>query len=244
VSAGGGGVALGDSPTWTGNHTWNGTTNIFNGTNFQIGATTIVIGDATTDNVTINAKLQTAFLPDGNNIDLGDSSNKWRNIYLNSGAGTSKLYFDGGGDTYITGSGTSGRINIFSDASNVAAFLPTSISLFQNLGMGSNDITSCGEIQFGSTSAISGTDYGWSGLTGDVYGNVQSGDSYFLREAGTTIVEIDNDGIDIRTGWLEMTQITAPSGLSGHTRIYMDNLSGTQRLMANVNGVTTILATD
>ncbi len=140
------GVLIGDSPTWTGSHTFNGTTQIFNGTGFQIGATTIVIGDSITDNLTINAKLQTAFLPDGNAIDLGDASNKWRNIYLNAGFNTSKIFFDGGGDTYLTGSGTSGKINVYSDGTvyttfTVGGMSTTALSINGLVTMNNNNIT-------------------------------------------------------------------------------------------------------
>jgi len=51
-------------------------------------------------------------------------------IILRSGFNTSKLFFDGGGDTYLTGSGTSGRINVYNDNSNNIAFTTGGISLF------------------------------------------------------------------------------------------------------------------
>lgn len=56
------------------------------------------------------------------NIDLGDATHRWGDIFLQSGTGTSKIYLDGGGDTYITGSATSGRINIYNDGSNITSF--------------------------------------------------------------------------------------------------------------------------
>lgn len=145
--ASGSGVLIGDSPTWTGTHT-------FNGSGFQIGSATIVIGDSSADNLTINAKLQTAFLPDGNAIDLGDASNKWRNIYLNAGDGTSKIYFDGGGDTYMTGSGSSGWIGVYNNASlntifTTSGITTSALSMGGDITMGGNDITmgSSGDIK-------------------------------------------------------------------------------------------------
>ena len=100
------------------------------------------------------------------------------------------------------------------------------------LTVNSNVIEGSGAIKFSSTSALSGSDVGWSGLTGDLFGNVQSGDSYFFRVNGTTEVEIDADGIDVRNGWYEGTEIAAPSGLSNHFRIYgIDNGAGKTKLM-------------
>jgi len=70
----------------------------------------------------------------GDAYDLGLTTHKWDNLYLNgdivleSGFKTSKLFFDNGGDTYITGSGVSGRINIFNDDDNVTNFTTSGIS--------------------------------------------------------------------------------------------------------------------
>ncbi len=58
-----------------------------------------------------------------------------QDIILQSGAGISKLFFDGGGDTYFTGSGTTGRINIFNDNVNTAAFNPDAFSLFGTVNL-------------------------------------------------------------------------------------------------------------
>ncbi len=53
-----------------------------------------------------------------------------KDIQLQSGFGTSKLFFDGGGDTYFTGSGTSGRINIVNDNAQNYSFLTTEFAIF------------------------------------------------------------------------------------------------------------------
>lgn len=95
-----------------------------------------------------------------------------------------------------------------------------------------NDIDNMGTLKFASTSAISGSDVGFSGLTGDLYANFQTNDSMFIRENGSTVVEIDGDGIDIRVGFLEGTEITAPAGLANHGRFfYEDNGAGKTRAM-------------
>lgn len=57
-------------------------------------------------------------LPTPDVIDLGGTANHLKDIYLRDGFQNSKLYFDyGSGDTYITGSGTTGRINIINAGS-------------------------------------------------------------------------------------------------------------------------------
>jgi hypothetical protein len=53
-------------------------------------------------------------------------------ITMRDGFNVSKLFFDGGVDTYLTGSGSTGRINIFADGTNFVAFDPVGISLFQD----------------------------------------------------------------------------------------------------------------
>ncbi len=50
-------------------------------------------------------------------------------IILRDGFNTSKLFFDGGVDTYMTGSGITGRINFFMDGNNKASFDPTGLVL-------------------------------------------------------------------------------------------------------------------
>ncbi len=69
------------------------------------------------------------------------------NIELRAGFNVSKLFFDGGGDTYFTGSGTSGRINIFNDASNNYTFTINEFSLFNSKNI-ALDGTTGGFIQF------------------------------------------------------------------------------------------------
>lgn len=167
-----------------------------------------------------------------------------------------KYFFDGGTDTYMTGSSTSGRINVFNNAINVTSFLTSGllttnitcsgVTTTGDIDMNQNEVQDCGPIKFGSTSALTGTDYGWSGLTGDIYGNVQSGDSYFFRVAGATEVEIDADGIDIRNGWLELEERSAPSGLSNHARLYAkDNGAGkTQLVVIFGSGAEQVIATE
>lgn len=55
-----------------------------------------------------------------------------RNIEMVSGFNNAKLFFDDGVDTYFTGSGSSGRINVFNDAVNRYAFQTNGFVLFAN----------------------------------------------------------------------------------------------------------------
>jgi len=72
-----------------------------------------------------NIKVFKDIVPNADNtINLGSSSLRWKDIYLDSGFNASKLFFDGGGDSYMTGSATSGRINIFNDNVNTIQFVP------------------------------------------------------------------------------------------------------------------------
>lgn len=174
------------------------------------------------------------------NIDLGDSTHRWGDIFLQSGTGTSKIYLDGGGDTYITGSATSGRINIYNDGTNRTAFTTSGISLI------SNDMTDIGTLKFDSTGTPTATDTAISSLGGNLYYNVlATNDSHFFQINGTSEVEIDADGLDIKTGWLELSERTAPTGLSNSARIYAkDNGSGkTQLVVIFATGAEQVIAT-
>lgn len=174
------------------------------------------------------------------NIDLGDATHRWGDIFLQSGTGTSKIYLDGGGDTYITGSATSGRINIYNDGTNRTAFTTSGISLI------SNDMTDIGTLKFDSTGTPTATDTAISSLGGNLYYNVlATNDSHFFQINGTSEVEIDADGLDIKTGWLELSERTAPTGLSNSARIYAkDNGSGkTQLVVIFATGAEQVIAT-
>lgn len=175
------------------------------------------------------------------NIDLGDATHRWGDIFLQSGAGTSKIYLDGGGDTYITGSSTSGRINIYNDGTNRTAFTTSGISLI------SNDMTDIGTLKFDSTGTPTATDTAISSLGGNLYYNVlATNDSHFFEINGTSEVEIDADGLDIKTGWLELFERSAPTGLSNHARLYAkDNGSGkTQLVVIFGTGAEQVIATE
>ena len=218
-----------------------------------------------------------------------------------------KYFFDGGTDTYMTGSATSGRINVYNNTVNVTSFLTsgllttnitcaditttgdidingnllyldsdrdTSISSTSDdniqfttganvrvalsnsaitstipLTMSGNDINGVDILYFQDPSSgaipVSGS-VGIGAVTGDMYLNVLSADSYFFRVAGTTEVEIDADGIDIRNGWLELEERSAPAGLTNHARLYAkDNGAGkTQLVVIFGSGAEQVIATE
>ena len=71
-------------------------------------------------------------IPFGTTIDLGDDDNRFQDIYLQEAFNASKIIFGTttDNDTYITGSGFTGRINVFADSGNSIAFDPVGITLF------------------------------------------------------------------------------------------------------------------
>jgi len=70
ISAGAGGVQLGDSPFWTGSH-------VFNGSSVSLNSPATFIGNSTGDVLLITSRVQSNIIPtqDGNN--LGDTSRRW-----------------------------------------------------------------------------------------------------------------------------------------------------------------------
>jgi hypothetical protein len=89
--------------------------------------------------------------------DLGTSSLKWKDLHLSNdlvfdtGYNVSKLFFDGGGDTYITGSNLTGTINILNDNS-------------LNTSFGTSGITTIG-IEINGALNHDGTTVGFYGTT-------------------------------------------------------------------------------
>lgn len=68
--------------------------------------------------------------------------------------------------------------------------------------------------------------------TGDLHYNALDTDSHYFKVNGTTEVEIDADGLDIRNGWLELEERNEPAApTTDHCRIYAQELSGKTRLM-------------
>ena len=155
------------------------------------------------------------------------------------------LYLDSDGDSSIE-SFTDDTINFNTSSSNRMSISNSSINMNNPLNMFSNDISGIKVAEFNNTGIPSSSQTGIGSTTGDMYYNALTNDSHFFRINGTTEVEIDADGIDIRNGWLELEERTAPSGLSNHARIYAkDNGSGkTQLVVIFGSGAEQVIATE
>jgi len=134
-------------------------------------------------------------------------------------------------------SGSSGNFDISSNenSSSVRVFARSSGGTLFRVASFADEVTNLNsKLVFESTNSPDAGEETISSLTGDMFYNCLVSDSHFFQVDGTTQVEIDVDGIDIRSpGWLEMTEITAPSSLANHVRIYAeDNGAGKTRLMA------------
>jgi hypothetical protein len=118
-------------------------------------------------------------------------------IHMNIGE---ELYFDGGSDTYLTGSATSGKIQVYNNAVNVSSFLTSG---FSTTNITCSGLGTTGDIDLNSNDIIEPTP-----------------DSYFFRVSGTTVLEVDEDGIDVRGGYIELSEGTPPAGATNDVRIY------------------------
>ena len=222
------------------------------GSNVTLSATgDLSLSDAngvflTSDNTVPAVEIVETLRPFDSTVDLGDTSKKWRNLYLQGGFNNSKVYFDGGGDTYITGSGSTGRINHFADGSIVFYTDPTECVFDVNLSMNSNDIVDIQTAIFNNTGIPSASEVAIGATTGDMYLNVLTNDSYFFRQNGSTICAIDDDGVDIRGGWLQLDERADPSGSVDHARLFAkDNGSGkTQLCVKFFTGAVQVIATE
>jgi len=116
-----------------------------------------------------------------------------------------------------------------------------------NLGVGiDSDLQVTGEFELTSSGLPTTTLTSITSLIGNMHYNATTGNSHYFKINGTTEVEIDADGLDIRNGWLELEERTAPTGLSNHARIYSkDNGSGkTQLVVIFGSGVEQVIATE
>lgn len=199
------------------------------------GSSTYMTGSTTTSgrvNIYNNGSNVTSFLTTGiltKDIDINGNT----------------LYLDSDGDSSIE-SFTDDTINFNTSSSNRMSISNTSINMANPLNMFSNDISGIKVAEFNNTGIPSSSQTGIGSTTGDMYYNALTNDSHFFRINGTTEVEIDADGIDIRNGWLELEERTAPSGLSNHARIYAkDNGSGkTQLVVIFGSGAEQVIATE
>tara|TARA_R110000796_G_scaffold89542_1_gene193021 strand:+ start:4460 stop:5797 length:1338 start_codon:yes stop_codon:yes gene_type:complete len=168
---------------------------------------------------------------DMNNLNIEDVNS----LKINSGSANSADSFS------MFGAGSGGAINLVDDNDTFQfqvdgalklSISDTVISLSVPISV-TGGITTSGEFILTSSGLPTATNTSITSYTGDLNYNALTGDSHFFKVNGTTEVEIDADGLDIRNGWLELEERNEPSApVDNHIRLYIAELSGKTRLMA------------
>lgn len=227
----------------------------------DIGSTGSPFADCVVSELSLQAKTAPSS-PSNGELWLNSSDNK---VYVRSGGATSEvggssaevttwtanhdangnlLILDPDGDTSIS-SASDDNILFLTGSATRMALSNSGLLMSSDANFNSNDITGLKTVIFNNSGIPASGQVGIGSTTGDMYFEVPSPDSYFFRIDNSTIVEMNEDGIDIRQGWLELTEITTPSGISNHVRLYAeDNGSGKTRLMARINASDIVLATE
>lgn len=100
------------------------------------------------------------------------------------------------------------------------------------LDLHGNDLDAIGTMTFDSVGTGGTSTVTISSLTGSLHYNVPSTDNHFFKVNGTTIVDIDENRLDINDHFLQMTEMTPPAGSSNIAKIYADdNGAGKTRLL-------------
>jgi len=181
---------------------------------------------------------------DMNNLNIEDVNA----LKINSGSADSAVSFS------MFGASSAGAINLIDDTDTFQfqvdgalklSISDTVISLSVPISV-TGGITTSGELILTGSGVPTATNTSMTSFTGDLHYNALTGDSHYFKVNGTTEVEIDADGLDIRNGWLELEERTAPSGLSNHSRLYAkDNGSGkTQLVVIFGSGAEQVIATE
>ena len=167
---------------------------------------------------------------DMNNLNIEDVNS----LKINSGSANSADSFS------MFGAGSGGAINLVDDNDTFQfqvdgalklSISDTVISLSVPISV-TGGITTSGEFILTSSGLPTATNTSITSYTGDLNYNALTGDSHFFKVNGTTEVEIDADGLDIRNGWLELEERNEPSAPVGnHLRLFAQELSGKTRLM-------------
>lgn len=175
----------------------------------------IILGDSTAgDTIDITAKFITPLYINGQN-----------------------MFFDTDQDTRIySGSDDSMKFVTGGTASPVGGVLQMEIN---NSGVGivndvlmQSDLQVNGEFVLADSALPTATNTSLTAYTGSLHYNTTTGDSHYFKVAGTTEVEIDADGLDIRNGWLELEERNEPAApTTNHLRLFAQELSGKTRLM-------------
>ena len=181
---------------------------------------------------------------DMNNLNIEDVNA----LKINSGSADSAVSFS------MFGASSAGAINLIDDTDTFQfqvdgalklSISDTVISLSVPISV-TGGITTSGELILTSSGLPTATNSSMTSLIGNLHYNATTGNSHYFKVNGTTEVEIDADGLDIRNGWLELEERTAPSGLSNHSRLYAkDNGSGkTQLVVIFGSGAEQVIATE
>ena len=95
-----------------------------------------------------------------------------------------------------------------------------------------SDLQVNGEFVLADSALPTATNTSITAYAGSLHYNTTDTDSHYFKVNGTTEVEIDADGLDIRNGWLELEERNEPSApTSNHLRLFAQELSGKTRLM-------------
>jgi len=181
---------------------------------------------------------------DMNNLNIEDVNA----LKINSGSADSAVSFS------MFGASSAGAINLIDDTDTFQfqvdgalklSISDTVISLSVPISV-TGGITTSGELILTGSGVPTATNTSMTSLIGNLHYNATTGNSHYFKVNGTTEVEIDADGLDIRNGWLELEERTAPSGLSNHSRLYAkDNGSGkTQLVVIFGSGAEQVIATE
>lgn len=90
----------------------------------------------------------------------------------------------------------------------------------------SNDVIDMGVLGFASSTLPVATEESITSFVGSMHYNALVNDGHFFKVDGLTEVAIDEDGLDIRGGWLELAERNAPPALANHARMFAQDISG------------------
>jgi len=147
------------------------------------------------------------------------------------------MFFDVDRDTRIySGSDDSMKFVTGGTASPVGGDLQMEIN---NSGIGivndvlmQSDLQVNGEFVLADSALPTATNTSITAYAGSLHYNTTDTDSHYFKVNGTTEVEIDADGLDIRNGWLELEERNEPAApATNHLRLFAQELSGKTRLM-------------
>ena len=140
------------------------------------------------------------------------------------------MFFDVDRDSKIY-SGTDDSIKIVTGGDLQFEANNSGIGIVNDVLMQS-DLQVNGEFVLADSALPTATNTSITAYAGSLHYNTTDTDSHYFKVNGTTEVEIDADGLDIRNGWLELEERNEPAApTSDHLRLFAQELSGKTRLM-------------